>query len=61
MLSSNPTPCRCGAPPPEVESDPICRATFLECLACGRMVGGLNAAEAIDMWNSAMRPRESST
>lgn len=61
MPSGDLIPCRCGEPPPEVESDPICRATLLECLACGRVVGGLDATEAAAMWNSAMQSRESST
>ena len=48
--------CICGKEPPNAEADPmIVVATLLECLACGRVVGGLNEGEAGRMWNRAMR------
>jgi hypothetical protein len=49
-------PCRCGAPAPEAEIDRPFEAAFMECGACCRVVGGLDEADALELWNAAMAP-----
>ena len=39
---------------PSIETDSLTKATFIECLSCGHMVGGLSRGDAIKMWNAAM-------
>ena len=46
--------CNCGGGKPQIDIDYMTKTAFVECLACGRMVGGLKSDEAIKMWNAAM-------
>jgi hypothetical protein len=46
--------CKCGADVQNIEASDIFKATTIECDVCGRIVGGLNMDEAIEMWDAAM-------
>ena len=48
-------PCRCGTKRDlAADTDEMTQATWIECLGCHRLVGGLNPQEAAAMWNAAI-------
>jgi hypothetical protein len=46
--------CKCRSRRQDIETDQVSQATMIECLSCGRVVGGLSEADAVEMWSAAM-------
>lgn len=53
-MTDIPVKCLCGSENLDNDSDCLTVATIIECLDCGRMVGGLDRDDAVKMWNLAM-------